>query len=94
MDSKTFEDNFTEFAYDFGLEEVKDGESVTEFISSAKMETDKKDLLKYFTELGNEVTIDDLVEFYRIDLEMFGYSVEEYYNIIKNMVEDCLSKMC
>ena len=71
VDDDSFEDEFMEFLEDFGLDEVKEGEAAEELIQSVNI-SDKKNLKKYFAEL-DKTTLDDLVEFYRIDLEMFGY---------------------
>jgi len=71
VDDDSFEDEFMEFLEDFGLEEVKEGEAAEELIQSVNV-NEKKNLKKYFAEL-DKTTLDELVEFYRIDLEMFGY---------------------
>merc|ERR1711997_1349023 len=71
VDDDNFEDEFMEFLEDFGLDEVKEGEAAEELIQSVNV-NEKKNLKKYFAELDKN-TLDELVEFYRIDLEMFGY---------------------
>jgi len=71
VDDDNFEDEFMEFLEDFGLEEVKEGEAAEELIQSVNVK-DKNKLMKYFADL-DKTTMDDLVSFYRIDLEMFGY---------------------
>merc|ERR1712150_273064 len=71
VDDDSFEDEFMEFLEDFGLEEVNGGEAAEQLIESVKV-TEKKELKKYFSQL-DESTLNDLVHFYRIDLEMFGY---------------------
>ena len=71
VDDDSFEDDFMEFLEDFGLEEVKEGEAAEELIQSVNV-NEKSKLMKYFADL-DKTTLDDLVEFYRIDLEMFGY---------------------
>ena len=71
VDDDNLEDEFMEFLEDFGLEEVNGGEAAEQLIESVKV-TEKKELKKYFSQL-DESTLNDLVHFYRIDLEMFGY---------------------
>ena len=71
VDDDSFEDDFMEFLGDCGLDEVNGGEAAEKFIESVKV-NDKQELTKYFSQL-DESTLNDLVEFYRIDLEMFGY---------------------
>ena len=71
VDDDNFEDEFMEFLEDFGLEEVKEGEAAEQLIESVNV-NDKKTLKKYYAQL-EESTFNDLVAFYRIDLEMFGY---------------------
>jgi len=71
VDDDAFEDEFMEFLEDFGLEEVTGGEAAEQLIESVNV-SEKKELKKYFS-LLDESTLNDLVDFYRIDLEMFGY---------------------
>jgi len=71
VDDDNFEDEFMEFLEDFGLEEVNEGEAAEQLIESVNV-NDKKTLRKYYAQL-EEATLNDLVAFYRIDLEMFGY---------------------
>lgn len=71
VDDDNFEDEFMEFLEDFGLEEVKEGEAAEQLIESVNV-NDKKTLKKYYAQL-EESTLDELVAFYRIDMEMFGY---------------------
>ena len=71
VDDDNFEDEFMEFLEDFGLEEVTEGEAAEKLIESVNV-NDKKTLKKYYAQL-EESTLNDLAEFYRIDMEMFGY---------------------
>ena len=71
VDVDNFEDEFAEFVEDLGLEEVGEGEAAEKFIQTVQV-ADKKELMKYFAEL-DESTLKDLADFYRVDLEMFGY---------------------
>ena len=71
VDDDNFEDEFMEFLEDCGLEEVNKGEAAEKFIQSVKVD-EKKELMQYFSQLS-ESTFKALVEFYRVDLEMFGY---------------------
>lgn len=77
-----FEEDFEVFADDYNLTEV-DGqvlESVTNGLMSLVPENEQVE--KHFRELDRQ-TLDDLVDFYRVDLEMFGYSVQPFYDLVK-----------
>ena len=71
VDDDNFEDEFMEFLEDFGLEEVNGGKAAEQLIESVNV-NEKKKLKKYFAQLDDSI-LNDLLDFYRIDLEMFGY---------------------
>ena len=77
VDDESFEDDFMEFLEDFGLEEVNEGEAAQQLIESVSV-NDKKTLKEYYAQLDESILI-ELVEFYRIDMEMFGYLDQSKY---------------
>jgi len=78
LDDENFAEDFESFVEDYGLEEVGE-EAVEDFVTKmSALVPDTEDQVKPLMAQLDKSVFEGLVDYYSLDLEMFGYSAKDF----------------